>query len=291
VAGHWEGDLVFGARPSAVATLVDRATRYAMVVALPDGNKADAVARALIAHMGCLPTHLRRSLTWDRGSEMARHAVITTALSMPVFLGDPHHPWQPPLAVRYQREHEPAAAPIPAQERRPVHVHPGRAQRRRRETQPPPASSTQLGHPSRGVRHNRAETAAAGARVAGAVLGCDHDSMAAGGLPELDVARVQRWCADQVPEHARGEISIECDLTPRHLTICECRPPWREDLGPDWSRFPIARLHFTRTTGLWTLYWRDRNLKYHRYEPLDPSPQVQDLLDYLDDRADPIFWG
>jgi hypothetical protein len=90
VAGHWEGDLVFGARPSAVATLVDRATRYAMVVALPDGNKADAVAAALIEHMGRLPAHLRRSLTWDRGSEMARHAVITTALSMPVFFCDPH---------------------------------------------------------------------------------------------------------------------------------------------------------------------------------------------------------
>jgi len=59
-----------------------------------DGNKADVVARALIAHMGCLPTHLRRSLTWDRGSEMARHAVITTALSMPVFFCDPHHPWR-----------------------------------------------------------------------------------------------------------------------------------------------------------------------------------------------------
>ena len=94
VAGHWEGDLVFGARPSAVATLVDRATRYAMVVALPDGNKADAVARALIDHMGRLPTHLRRSLTWDRGSEMAHHAVITTALALPVFFCDPHHPWQ-----------------------------------------------------------------------------------------------------------------------------------------------------------------------------------------------------
>jgi hypothetical protein len=49
---------------------------------------------------------------------------------------------------------------------------------------------------------------------------------------------------------------------------------------------PISRL----TTGLWTLYWRDRNLKYHRYDPLDPSPQVQDLLDDLDDRADPVFW-
>jgi IS30 family transposase len=94
VAGHWEGDLVFGARPSAVATLVDRATRYTMVVALPDGNKADVVARALIEHMGRLPIQLRRSLTWDRGSEMARHAAITTALSMPVFFCDPHHPWQ-----------------------------------------------------------------------------------------------------------------------------------------------------------------------------------------------------
>jgi hypothetical protein len=88
-----------------------------------------------------------------------------------------------------------------------------------------------------------------------------------GGLPQLDVARVQRWCAHQVPEHIRSEIRVECDVAPRHLTICECRPPWREDLGPDWTRFPIARLHYTRTTGLWILYWRDRNQKYHRYEP------------------------
>ncbi|MGW4369783.1 IS30 family transposase [Nocardia takedensis] len=94
VAGHWEGDLVFGARPSAVATLVDRATRYTMVVALPDGYRADTVARALIHHMGRLPSSLRRSLTWDRGKEMAAHATITAALSMPVYFCDPHHPWQ-----------------------------------------------------------------------------------------------------------------------------------------------------------------------------------------------------
>ena len=94
VPGHWEGDLVYGKRPSAVATLVDRATRYAIVVALPDGHKAGAVARALIDQMGQLPAQLRRSLTWDRGLEMAHHATITTTLSMPVFFCDPHHPWQ-----------------------------------------------------------------------------------------------------------------------------------------------------------------------------------------------------
>ena len=79
---------------------------------------------------------------------------------------------------------------------------------------------------------------------------------------------------------------------PTTSDICECRPPWREDSGPDWTRFPIARLHYTKTSRLRTLYWRDRNLKYPRYEPLESSPRVQDLLDYLDDdRADPIFWG
>src|SRR5262245_14728561 len=94
VPGHWEGDLVYRTRPSAVATLVDRATRYTMVVALPDGHKADAVARALIDLMGRLPAHLRRSLTWDRGLEMAHHQSISVALSMPVFFCDPHHRWQ-----------------------------------------------------------------------------------------------------------------------------------------------------------------------------------------------------
>ena len=109
VAGHWEGDLVFAAHPSAVATVVDRATRYVMVVALPDGYQADAVTRMLIERMGRLPTHLRRSLTGDRGREMADHGVILAALSMPVFFCDPHHPWQPPMAARHHREHQSAA--------------------------------------------------------------------------------------------------------------------------------------------------------------------------------------
>jgi len=89
-----KGDLVFGARPSAVATLVDRATRFTMVLALPDGYKADTVAAAVVEQMATLPTELRRSLTWDRGRERAAHASITAALSMPVFFCDPRHPWR-----------------------------------------------------------------------------------------------------------------------------------------------------------------------------------------------------
>ncbi|WP_443710968.1 DUF3024 domain-containing protein [Rhodococcus qingshengii] len=86
--------------------------------------------------------------------------------------------------------------------------------------------------------------------------------MTATGLPELDVARVVKYCASRVPDRLCHEIRVEGDIAPRHLTICECQPPWREDLGPEWTRFPIARLHFTKKTGLWSLYWRDRTSSF-----------------------------
>ncbi len=83
--------------------------------------------------------------------------------------------------------------------------------------------------------------------------------MAEGGLPELDVARVRRWCAQRVPAHLRNEIRVECDAAPRHLTIVECRPPWHKDMGAAWTRFPIARLRYTKATRRWSLYWRQGN--------------------------------
>ena len=88
-----------------------------------------------------------------------------------------------------------------------------------------------------------------------------------GGFPQVDVARVQRWCANQIPEHIRTEIRVECDVAARHLTICGCRLPPREDLGQDWTRFPTARLHYTRTTGLWNLYWRDHRVHKRERQP------------------------
>jgi hypothetical protein len=112
-------------------------------------------------------------------------------------------------------------------------------------------------------------------------------------LPETDVARVRRWVAEQnerIGEHI-GEMRVEMDVEPRAITIVECRPPWREDLGPTWTRQQIARLRHTKSTGVWTLYWPDRHSKFHRYEDLDPTPTVDRLLAEIE--ADPtcIFWG
>ncbi len=110
-------------------------------------------------------------------------------------------------------------------------------------------------------------------------------------LPDLDVARVRRWCDQRVPEHALHQVRLECQVAARHLTIVERRAPWREDFGPEWSSFPIARLRYTANNKMWTLYWRDRNLRFHLYVHLAPSDSVQELLSEMDLDPTGIFWG
>jgi hypothetical protein len=111
-------------------------------------------------------------------------------------------------------------------------------------------------------------------------------------LPALDVARFQRWCAARVPERARHQVRVECDEAPRHLTIIERRAPWTDDSEAEWTRHPIARLHYTSTTTTsWSLYWRDRNLRFHLYDRTAPSPTVEELLNAIDRDLTGIFWG
>jgi IS30 family transposase len=95
VPGHWEGDLVIGARgSSAIITVVERSSRYVMLGALPDSRVSEQVVQVLIGLMRRLPAELRKTLTWDQGSEMAEHANLTLATDCQVFFCDPHSPWQ-----------------------------------------------------------------------------------------------------------------------------------------------------------------------------------------------------
>ncbi len=93
--GHWEGDLIVGSyNRSAIGTLVERSTRFVMLLWLPDGHRAEQVRTAMEAKILELPGHLRRSITWDQGSEMAEHATFTANTDIPVYFCDPHSPWQ-----------------------------------------------------------------------------------------------------------------------------------------------------------------------------------------------------
>jgi IS30 family transposase len=95
VPGHWEGDLILGAHGrSAIGTLVERKTRFVMLLHLPDGHGALAVQEAMVAKMAELPELLRRTLTWDQGKEMANHVQIAAATGLEIYFCDPHAPWQ-----------------------------------------------------------------------------------------------------------------------------------------------------------------------------------------------------
>ena len=94
VPGHWEGDLIIGCDGTAIGTLVERVTRFTILLHLPESHDADTVAAAMISEMGKLPEHLRQSVTWDRGTELAEYAKVQTALDTTLYFCDPRSPWQ-----------------------------------------------------------------------------------------------------------------------------------------------------------------------------------------------------
>ena len=108
-------------------------------------------------------------------------------------------------------------------------------------------------------------------------------------IPELALRRINRWCDSLAPEEIWDELKYEADVTNNYLvTIVEVRPPWDGQGEP--TRFPIARLRYHQREKQWSLYWRDRNLKFHEYD-IASTPLVDDLLDYIQNSGDPIFFG
>lgn len=93
VVGHWEGDLISGSKNTHIATLVERQSRFTMLVKV-EGKDTQSVVKALIQQVRVLPGHLRKSLTWDRGAEMAAHKDFSIATDVKVYFCDPRSPWQ-----------------------------------------------------------------------------------------------------------------------------------------------------------------------------------------------------
>jgi IS30 family transposase len=94
VPGHWEGDLVYGSANSCMATLVERQSRFVMLVKIPGRHTSAEVVAALTNHVQSLPTELFRSLTWDQGKEMALHQQFTIDTGVQIYFCDPKSPWQ-----------------------------------------------------------------------------------------------------------------------------------------------------------------------------------------------------
>jgi len=110
-------------------------------------------------------------------------------------------------------------------------------------------------------------------------------------LPELELARIQRFCDSRVSARLRDQIRIELEVRGRSVTILECRAPWTPAIGLEWTRSPIARLRYIAARGVWMLDWLDRNLRWHRYDLLGPSPHVDPLLAEIEADPTAIFWG
>ncbi len=108
-------------------------------------------------------------------------------------------------------------------------------------------------------------------------------------LPDLDLATIRRYCERRTPPDAREQVRVEAQVTQNTVTVTERRAPWRDD-ADDWSEHPIARLRYTAKSGLWTLHWRDRNERWHRYQT-SPAASVLGLLDEIDHDPTGIFWG
>jgi hypothetical protein len=110
-----------------------------------------------------------------------------------------------------------------------------------------------------------------------------------GVLPDLDLQKIRVFCEERTPPEFRDQMRVEAGERGKSVTIFECRPPWPEKEA-EWTRMPIGQLRFDPATALWTLFWADRNDRWHLYDLID-SGTVDQLLREIEDDPTCIFWG
>jgi hypothetical protein len=110
------------------------------------------------------------------------------------------------------------------------------------------------------------------------------------GIPDLDLRKIQKYAARVVPPEFQDRIRIEVDVRGKTVTIVECRPPWREDFGPEWTRQGVARMKFETANNEWTLYWSDSNSRWHIFDLMSPG-SIDEVLEEIERDQTNIFWG
>ncbi|HEY2655752.1 MAG TPA: DUF3024 domain-containing protein [Solirubrobacteraceae bacterium] len=111
------------------------------------------------------------------------------------------------------------------------------------------------------------------------------------GPPPIDVAAIRCYCEQRVPPHVLDQVRLEASVDGNAVTIVERRAPWRPDFGPEWTTGPVARLRYVHKYRHWTLFWRDRNERWHRYHLVQPTADVTFLLDEIERDPTGLFWG
>ncbi|MDY7101512.1 MAG: DUF3024 domain-containing protein [Actinomycetota bacterium] len=110
-------------------------------------------------------------------------------------------------------------------------------------------------------------------------------------VPDLDLARIRKWINRRNDDAPDGVVNYELDVSDRAVTVLECRPPWEPNGETAWIRHPVARFRYTKNRHEWSLYWSDRNLKFHRYDLAAPTPHVETLIAEVEQDRTALFWG
>lgn len=108
-------------------------------------------------------------------------------------------------------------------------------------------------------------------------------------IPSDDLVMIRRYCVSRVPAELHDQARVEATNRGNRVTIFDCRPPWHAELT-DWTRVPVAQLRYDPECHLWSLFWADRNSRWHRYDEQEPG-SVDRLLEEIDDDPTCIFWG